>query len=508
MDLNSPCLTPETLDSVLEYIYTGRLPPPSLEELVFSAAFYLQMEQLQQVLRRRNRASGELIVPVQDKLSQKGRSVDQQPLYKNPPVSPSHYPYDSDRPTPCSPTYEVVPVICHIRAAGSNKLPPQSHRRDRHSTLNAECCGGLLCTEEPSHHGSPQSSHRLENGPLLERFSGTSRWKQDKVLSERSGNDLQSVVSEEVNGWSGESGRLRSVLPEDSSQTTTDLRPNTDNKDQCVESARTSTESHPQLNRCASSGSSKCVSDINSIKFFNAFDSGKGDHLVEIYARAFSDKNSGPVDGSQCCDQFATNYCDVPMCLEDSSSTDTSDMTCERRTFDTDVWPEVIQLHTQRSMIERKPSEMGSQEKGAVDQADNIDLSISRENDMSVYQGQVRYHCLLERPRPAVDSSDSDSEQACPLPGRCTTLGAEPARGRRSKPRPFQCSLCSRPFSQRGSLNRHVRSHLGVRPYSCPRCTMTFSRQYRVTEHMRVHLRNYEAPPSGHLRIGDIRVDV
>ncbi|XP_054625586.1 hypermethylated in cancer 2 protein-like [Dunckerocampus dactyliophorus] len=55
--------------------------------------------------------------------------------------------------------------------------------------------------------------------------------------------------------------------------------------------------------------------------------------------------------------------------------------------------------------------------------------------------------------------------------------------------RPFQCFLCTRSFSQRGTLNRHMRSHLGVRPFRCPRCPMTFSRQYRVTEHMRVHER-------------------
>lgn len=54
---------------------------------------------------------------------------------------------------------------------------------------------------------------------------------------------------------------------------------------------------------------------------------------------------------------------------------------------------------------------------------------------------------------------------------------------------PFQCPMCDRSFSQRGSLNRHVRSHLGVRPFPCPRCPMTFSRQYRVSEHMRVHQR-------------------
>lgn len=54
---------------------------------------------------------------------------------------------------------------------------------------------------------------------------------------------------------------------------------------------------------------------------------------------------------------------------------------------------------------------------------------------------------------------------------------------------PFQCSMCHRSFSQRGSLNRHMRSHLGIRPFPCPQCPMTFSRQYRVSEHMRVHQR-------------------
>lgn len=66
---------------------------------------------------------------------------------------------------------------------------------------------------------------------------------------------------------------------------------------------------------------------------------------------------------------------------------------------------------------------------------------------------------------------------------------------------PFQCSMCDRSFSQRGSLNRHIRSHLGIRPFPCPRCPMTFSRQYRVMEHMRVHQRcvlgsDFQKPPA------------
>ena len=53
LDLQVPCLTKEVLESLLDYIYTGALPPSHKNLSLLSAATYLQMEELQLSLRRR-----------------------------------------------------------------------------------------------------------------------------------------------------------------------------------------------------------------------------------------------------------------------------------------------------------------------------------------------------------------------------------------------------------------------------------------------------------------------
>lgn len=60
VDLNFPYLTPETLDSLLDYIYTGTLPPLSQEEPVLAAALHLQMDQLQLALTCRRKGMAKI----------------------------------------------------------------------------------------------------------------------------------------------------------------------------------------------------------------------------------------------------------------------------------------------------------------------------------------------------------------------------------------------------------------------------------------------------------------
>ena len=51
----------------------------------------------------------------------------------------------------------------------------------------------------------------------------------------------------------------------------------------------------------------------------------------------------------------------------------------------------------------------------------------------------------------------------------------------------FECTVCSKRFTQSAHLAKHSRIHSGEKPYKCPECDKKFSLSHSLTTHMRVH---------------------
>ena len=54
-------------------------------------------------------------------------------------------------------------------------------------------------------------------------------------------------------------------------------------------------------------------------------------------------------------------------------------------------------------------------------------------------------------------------------------------------PRPFQCKVCKKRFTQKHYVTLHMRVHTGERPYKCKLCPNTYTHKTSYTIHMRIH---------------------
>ncbi|XP_023684891.1 uncharacterized protein [Paramormyrops kingsleyae] len=476
LDLHYPSLTPETLTLLLEFIYTGSLPPPGLEDSVHSAATCLEMEELQQALTCRraespkNMETGDIQAALADSPSAE-RNVMDLCTCKG-----SKWPFTS------APLREGVPVIRHVGVAENKEERPLRLQEQRCCTkpylmydsargFGADCMLELHPGRSSVQRGELSGAYVCSSSAKVKEKSQLLHWavkECEKPPLQCTGQTvITTVLCSEIDyehGFQAGGSPVRHIKKiEDSAEVSSGQG--------CIHHEMGGDTDGLQSDKIFTTHQSFEDRKYNLIGYKEALDS---------CLETCSDRN-------QIC---------VVQCSKKSTSSDPDVASSCRE--NQEGYPEIPQLNSSgEGTLASNSMTLGIGEKGKER------LLQPQKQELAGYRGCVTYHCL-ERGQ-ETDSEDEAtrvhgeaSATNSPVPGRPPTMGAgssDEVLGNAVGPaQPYWCGMCERAFSQRGSLNRHLRSHQGVRPYPCPRCPMTFSRQYRVQEHLRVHQRSCEHP--------------
>uniref|UniRef100_A0A096LQG2 Uncharacterized protein n=1 Tax=Poecilia formosa TaxID=48698 RepID=A0A096LQG2_POEFO len=477
VELHDPSLPDSVLPSLLDYIYTGVLPHPLSKQEYYrllSAACQMQMKELQDALRVSLKVLTQTTQVTTVKPDMRQRTPEEDLLSKSKERKRCSSSPSSSSP-PCS---EAVPVICHSSRAAvlhQSKVSVWPHNQASESFVQPP--------SKIAHFSLSlvDKDYNSNNGHLF-KFNDTCKNASMHFSATACGKVLESRKNSSPETAEPCSFLTAPIDHKLSGATRRTAQPNhwhLPHQGKRCDDASLQDSNHQPLKPALSPDSDELGGEVNAP--FSAKRSLSQYFFTEIEDQ--SDMNTKhdelPVPCQHGHDKEVKQF--VGMDTADAQANQDSSV-ARAETLDEADGQRDIQ---QGNPFDIKPSQT----------EDCITLNISmtevpKPKELETQSSSSPVYSPLSEPD--CDRASKPSTVSVCIPSTLPASMPTDRSAHLSSPnhQPFQCSLCDRSFSQRGSLNRHVRSHLGVRPFPCPCCPMTFSRQYRVTEHMRVHQRS------------------